>query len=238
MNRDSIVGISKANRITRTLEHEIRTGTVSHGDRLESENILMQRFCVSRNTIRKSLNSLAQLGLITTRSGIGSFVTYDDKKINNDLGWTLALSRGKAQIETRLLSLKRGGCAKTRDTLSVTNDFLRIDRLRIDVKTDRGVALERSRLPWRECFTDIVSSGLQNDSLSRTLNQLGVVVAHGEERAGVLASLPKEIASTMQRRAGEPMLRLRRLTRAADESIVEYVESILDPDRFGLHLEF
>lgn len=238
MNPDSTVGLSKASRITRTLEREIRSGAVLHGEQLDSETMLMQRFCVSRNTIRKSLNSLAQLGLITTRSGIGSFVTYDDRKINNDLGWTLALSRGEAKIDTRLLSLKRGGCARTRDVLSVANDFLRIDRLRIDVKTGRGLAFERSRLPWRECYADIISSGLQNDSLNRTLNQLGIVVTRGEERAGVLVALPKKIAITMQRSIGEPMLRLHRLTHASDDSIVEYVESILDPDRFGLHLEF
>ena len=34
------------------------------------------------------------------------------------------------------------------------------------------------------------------------------------------------------------MLFLRRLTRASDGSVVEYVESTLDPDLFGLHMVF
>lgn len=34
------------------------------------------------------------------------------------------------------------------------------------------------------------------------------------------------------------MLWLKRLTRCEDGGICEYVESLLDPDLFGLHMEF
>ena len=42
----------------------------------------------------------------------------------------------------------------------------------------------------------------------------------------------------MGRRAGTPMLRLVRVTHLADGTALEVVDSILDPERFGLRIEF
>ncbi|MEM9105498.1 MAG: UTRA domain-containing protein [Pseudomonadota bacterium] len=42
----------------------------------------------------------------------------------------------------------------------------------------------------------------------------------------------------MKRPTGTPMLRLERVTLCTDGSVLEYVESILDPDRFGLRIDF
>ena len=54
----------------------------------------------------------------------------------------------------------------------------------------------------------------------------------------MLPALSTEDAQAMGRPPGEPMLRLRRLTRDAGGAVIEYVESLLDPGQFGLHMEF
>jgi len=233
------VGLSKSVKIARTLEREIRSGQLAKGHRLASENDLVRRFSVSRNTVRKGLEELARQGLITTRTGIGSFVTYDGTSIDNALGWTLALSKSDQSVETRLLRLERGPDQHVKRFLAcATDDFLCVDRLRVDSETNIGISLERSRVPWRPEFSDTVRDGLVDGSLNETLAKAGLVVDHGEERGEVLLSLSEADAEVMRRRAGEPMLRLRRITRNPDDRIVEYVESLLDPTRFGLHLEF
>lgn len=236
------LAVSKAERIARTLEAEIRSGAIPHGDRLDSENRLMRRFAVSRNTVRRGLEALARQGLIATRSGVGSFVVYDGARINDALGWTLALSQGEGQVETRPLRLDRGPCAEVAGDVGVADDFLRIDRLRLwsapDGTRRAAISLERSRLPWREGFAGVLAGGLVEGSLSRTLTGLGIVVQGGQEWAGVLPALPEAEAAVMGRRAGEPMLHLRRLTRDAAGAVIEHVESLLDPARFALRLEF
>ena len=93
-------GIAKSELVAQTLEREIREGRVGHGDLLESEVGLMRRFSVSRNTVRKGLEILSRQGLITTRTGIGSFVTYDGTTIDSNLGWigaraTMSSSRSR-----------------------------------------------------------------------------------------------------------------------------------------------
>ncbi len=233
------IGLSKSMQVAQTLEREIRSGQVLHGDLLASEAELMRRFSVSRNTVRKGLEQLARQGMITTRSGIGSFVTYDGQMIDNALGWTLALAREESEIETRLLDLSRGASALGADKLgSGMADALCLDRLRVLSETGLGISLERSRLPWQTAFEEVLRQGLPDGSLSRVLANSGLGVASGEEWAEVLPSLSEDDAALMARPAGTPMLLMKRLTRSAGGTVIEYVESLLDPERFGLHLTF
>ncbi|MBC7478096.1 MAG: GntR family transcriptional regulator [Pseudorhodobacter sp.] len=239
----SRVGLAKSERVALTLEREIREGRVLHGDQLQSEGNLMQRFADSRNTVRRGLDILSRQGLITTRTGIGSFVTHDGATIDSNLGWTVALASGNGPVETRALDIRRSPCAKSADFLAEmglegVNDFLCIDRLRYCTQQRVGISLERSRLPWRDDFAPILESGLVGGSLSRTLQKVGLAAASGEEIAGVVPALTAIDATIMARKSGEAVLRLQRITRAEDGSVLEYVDSLLDPLRFGLRMSF
>jgi GntR family transcriptional regulator len=232
------VGLPKSEQVALTLEQEIRVGQLPYGNQLQSEGALMKRFSVSRNTVRRGLEILSRQGLITTRTGIGSFVTYDGATIDSNQGWTVALSHGEATVETRLLDVRRGPCARADRHLGAVGDYLSLDRLRYCRKAVQGISLERSRLPWRPDYAPILSEGLKGGSLNATLAALGLFATGGEEVASVLAALPVIDAGIMGRKPGVPMLRLERVTRIADGTVLEYVESILDPDRFGLRIAF
>ena len=232
------VALGKSEHVAQALEREIREGQVPHGAQLDSEGALMRRFSVSRNTVRRGLGILSRQGLITTRTGIGSFVTYDGTTIDGNTGWTVALSHGAGMVETRLLGISRGQCAHADRELGAMQDYLCIDRLRHCTRAKQGISLERSRLPWRAGFAPILGNGLQDRSLNATLAAVGLIRASGREVASVIASLAPIDADIMGRRAGTPMLRLVRVTHLADGSALEVVDSILDPERFGLRIEF
>jgi GntR family transcriptional regulator len=85
-SRRPSVASAKTERIARSLESDILSGKLEYGAQLESENALVRRFAVSRNTVRKGLETLAGKGLITTRVGIGSFVTFEGRTIDNAAG--------------------------------------------------------------------------------------------------------------------------------------------------------
>lgn len=232
------VGLPKSEQVALTLEQEIREGQLPYGNQLQSEGALMKRFSVSRNTVRRGLEILSRQGLITTRTGIGSFVTYDGATIDSAHGWTVALSHGEGSVETRLLDVRRGPCGRADRHLGVAGDYLCVDRLRYCRKAAQGISLERSRLPWREAYVPILRDGLQGGSLNATLAGMGLFVSGGEEVATVLPALAVIDAGIMGRNPGVSMLRLERVTRIGDGSVLEYVESILDPDRFGLRIAF
>lgn len=236
--REHLIGAPKSVKIADVLEVEIKSGSLGKGAALASENALVKRFSVSRNTVRKSLEILNEKGLITTKSGIGSFVTYGGQTIDDRRGWSVALSSGADTLATRVLGIKRAPMDMEAAPPDAQTDCLFVDRLRFQVATGHAVSLERSRVVWRVGFDDILTNGLKNGSLTDTLRAKGLVVASGDEWANVLPSLQAEDAQALGRDQSEPMLLLRCLTRAADGTIIEYVQSILDPVRFGLHMKF
>jgi GntR family transcriptional regulator, phosphonate transport system regulatory protein len=61
-------------RITNELADAIGRGTYGPGQRLPSEHFLAEQFGVNRHTIRRSLASLGQLGLVRSTQGSGTYV--------------------------------------------------------------------------------------------------------------------------------------------------------------------
>ncbi|WP_108263293.1 GntR family transcriptional regulator [Mangrovicoccus ximenensis] len=229
---------TKSERIARLLEAEIRSGALHDGAALSSESALVARFAVSRATVRKGLSLLSEKGLIRTKVGLGSFVTYGGAVIDSGPGWSVALSGGAAQLGARILRIARIPMDLELPQMARDTEVLAVDRLRFREATGQALTLERARVPWREDFAPVLEHGLEQGSLSRTLAARGLMPASGEEWANVLLTLDDGDARLMGRAAGEPMLRLRRLTRDAGGMIVEYVESLLDAEAFGLHVEF
>ncbi|MBU2961299.1 GntR family transcriptional regulator [Citreicella sp. C3M06] len=228
---------SKPQKIARLLEEEIRSGALHDGAALSSENALVERFAVSRATVRKGLGILSAKGLIQTRVGIGSFVTYGGAVLDNSAGWSISLSDSGARLGARIINIARIPMDLSAPGFDAP-EVLALDRIRFREETGVALTLERSRVPWRDGFASILTEGLEEGSLSRTLENRNIVAASGEEWANVLPALSHEDALLLKRPAGSAMLRLRRLTRTASGEVMEYVESLLDPELFGLHMEF
>ncbi len=231
-------GTGKPEQIATVLENEIRSGVLGFGDRLQSENELVQRFSVSRNTVRKGLEELSSRGLITTKVGIGSFVTFDGKTVDDAVGWSRALAAAGANAETRTLRLEIIEDAVLAAKLVIGNiSFIAVDRVRTNADDGHAISIERSRLPLSVELEDVPLRGLREGSLHQTLRSAGLVPDHGEEWADI-EMLNAEDAAILGCAPGTAFLRTRRLTRAADGRAIEYVTSLLNPAHFALHLEF
>ncbi|MEW9835463.1 GntR family transcriptional regulator [Mesorhizobium marinum] len=231
-------GVAKPERIATVLEREIRTGAIGFGERLQSENELVQRFSVSRNTVRKGLEELSSRGLITTRVGIGSFVTFDGKMVDDAIGWSKALADAGANAEARTLRLEVIRDAALAERLGIANpDFIAVDRVRSNANDGHAISIERSRLPLSPELEEIPLKGLREGSLHKTLRSAGLIPAGGEEWAD-LEMLTAEDAAILGCPVGAPFLRTRRLTRTEDGRLIEYVTSLLNPAHFALYLEF
>ncbi|UCI10350.1 GntR family transcriptional regulator [Mesorhizobium sp. B1-1-8] len=231
-------GVAKPEQIATVLEKEIRSGVLGFGERLQSENELVQRFSVSRNTVRKGLEELSNRGLITTRVGIGSFVTFDGKRVDDSIGWSRALANAGANAETRTLRLEVIEDAELAARLGIQNPaFIAVDRVRSNAADGHAISIERSRMPLSPELEEVPLKGLREGSLHQTLRSAGLVPDHGEEWVDI-EMLSGEDAAVLNCPPGTPFLRGRRLTRAADGRPIEYVVSLLNPQHFALHLEF
>ena len=229
---------AKPDRVATALEREIRSGKLRFGARLQSENELGRRFAVSRATVRKGLEALVGKGLIKTKIGIGSFVTFDGEALDSAMGWTRALSLRRHDIETHVLRIEivrdpdlarslKQGIAR----------FIAIDRLRVLKGETRAISVERSRVP---CFPELEQApirGLTGGSLQETLRSAGLIADSGEEWAAV-EFLSSADAEAMGVAVGSPALKTTRVVRDVQGRVIEHVVSLLDPKHFALHLEF
>lgn len=157
------VPLAKSERIAAAIEADIRAGRVGPGERLASETALGARFAASRSTVRKSLQSLSERGLIVTRVGLGSFVTFDGRTLDNAIGWSRALAEGGTELRTEVLSVRIAReCAFAAEIGSPVDSFLCIDRRRRIVAAGEVVSLELSRLPMVPALEDIPLRGLRD----------------------------------------------------------------------------
>lgn len=228
---------AKYRRIADSLTSRIRRGEIGRGSRLPGELDLAETYEVSRSTIRQALAELQQAGLIETWTGAGSFVRYDGAYLDNQIGWAEALARQGIETQAQILRLDRIIDTVLAQDLGLADAvFLALDRVR-STRSGEAISLERSRLPWRKDFADVLRRGLVEDSLQRTLEALAIRSVGGSE-AVQLARLSAEEAALLGRVEGEAFLATRRTVHGADGKVVERVDSLLHPDHFKLQFSF
>jgi GntR family transcriptional repressor for pyruvate dehydrogenase complex len=68
------LGASLSEKLAQTLETSIRKGKLATGEKLPTENALVEKHGVSRTVVREAFSRLKTLGLIETRQGSGAYV--------------------------------------------------------------------------------------------------------------------------------------------------------------------
>jgi GntR family transcriptional regulator len=227
----------KHERIARELEAEIRRGSMPNGRRLPGETALAERFSVSRNTVRAALSELGEAGLIATRSGRGSFVTFDGNPLDVELGWARTRKALGAATRVEVLLLDEISDPLLSEELGETGDrFVLIDRLR-SVDGEGVIAYERSRIPATAGVRDAVAEGGAEGSLTTMLRNAGLIASQGEQWVEI-RRLSVDEALLLGRTPGDSFLWSRCVTRDAQGRLVENVESLLDPAHFNIHFQF
>lgn len=70
----------KYERIVAWVQEEITNGSLHRGDKLPSENNLMEHFSVSRQTVRRAMEALTEKGVAEGRRGSGTYVTVNTRR--------------------------------------------------------------------------------------------------------------------------------------------------------------
>ena len=226
----------KHQRIADELARDIRGGRLANGAQLPGEHALAARFDVSRNTVRQALTELGRRGLISTHSGKGSFVTFDGRELDDRLGWARALAEQGVLTTVRVLRLELVHEPELAARFDLpTTEYVAVDRLRLIVDGP-AVSIERSRIPAVGALRELPERGLTG-SLYAVLREVGLVPDRGEEWVELTHATQPD-AELLGCESGKLWLHTRRLSRNSGGDLVEHVESLLDPDRFRLHLRF
>lgn len=218
--------------VVKALKAEILRGTLRNGEQLAGENELARRFNVSRGTVRSALEELKLEELITTHTGVGSFVTFDGVALDQSKGWARALADAGSEISTEVLSIVPV------DHLPADADGpgVCIRRLR-RIGQHTPVSYEVATVPALGPLADLPDTGLVDGSLTASLEAAGLRGVSGEQQVS-LERLDADAAALLGRDPGTPFLRTERTTVNAGGDFVEHVVSLLDPDHFRLTLTF
>ena len=115
------------------------------------------------------------------------------------------------------------------------DEFIAVDRVR-SIVDGPPISFECTRVAAAGRMRRLPKSGL-GGSLYDVLRAEGLLPEQGEEWVE-LGRISEVEAAVLGRSPGERFLRARRLCRDRNGIFVEHTESLLDPDRFRLHLKF
>jgi len=120
----------------------VAEGHLKPGDRLPSERELVERFQVSRASIREAISALEMMGLIEVRSGEGTYI----RQVNIDsvvapLAWMLFIEKD-TDLELyevrKILEVQAAGLAAERvQETEIRDMYDALEVMRLDLEVDR-----------------------------------------------------------------------------------------------------
>jgi GntR family transcriptional regulator len=229
----------KHQAISEALAKEIRDGIRPAGEQLPGEYALAKEFGCSRTTMRAALAELIEAGLIATRTGKGSYVLFDGHRLDDRLGWAHALAVQGVETGVRTLSVREVCDEDLARSLGIEDpQFILVERTRELAAGGAIVSYERSHLPALPEIRELTNEGSPAEiSLTAVMRDAGLLPHHGEQRLRG-RRIDADEARVLRREPGDWFLDTRRTSRAADDTFVEHVVSLLDPDHFQLSVEF
>jgi GntR family transcriptional regulator len=199
-------------------------GLLPPGSRLPAEDHLVERFAVSRTTIRTAIQSLVARGLVEIRRGKGTFVTQPaiTQELTELTGFVEDMQALGRKASARVLDRRLVAASETvARELSVQRGaaVARIQRVRLA----DGVPLsfDETYLP-RELGEKIMADDLENQPVFSLLEQkYATPLLEAEYRLAAVAS-HGTVARALGMDAGSPIFLIERTTYSGNRRPVDY----------------
>lgn len=230
-------------QLTRLLTEQISSGQYAVGDLLPTEFELCEQHGLSRYAVRKALDDLQDMGMISRRKNVGTRVEANKPAV----GFTQSIAtldelaqfgakhvrvvRSTATVVVDLELAKALGCAGG-------THWQRISSLRMDpTDANRPVC-------WTDAYVDMANAEVAQDvrehpdALISALieNRYGRAIARIRQEVSAV-SLSRELADELHAEIGAPALRITRRYFDAAGEIFEITSSIHPADRFSFSME-
>jgi GntR family transcriptional regulator len=221
-------------QIQSALMEKIRSGELSEGDPLASEEELSRSYRVSRMTARQALHGLKTSGYAFSEKGRGTFVSKPklEKNIMHLHGFTEEMRQRGMKPSSRVL--EQVVVEPTEDlirNLNLQSDdkLMRLRRLRL--ADGIPMAIEESHIPLKQ-FPGLESIDFAKNSLYRVLRErFGVRVGYADETIEALPATREE-AELLTIPNKSSVLSITRVIMTNQESPIEWACSRYRGDRY------
>ncbi len=232
-------GLPLYRRIEADVRDRIRSGQLGPGAQVETEIELMDRYGVSRATVRQALRDLVAEDLLEIRRGLGTYVTQ--RRFEHTIGGFYSFSR---EIErhglrpgTRVLGL---GIEPADEVVAAAlglqpgTPVVALRRLRL--AGDDPLVVETSYLPEAR-FPGLDTVDFSQVRLYDTLNSAYGCRATRARETFEPVLVTADEAALLGKRRGEPALRIERVAFDQDDLPIEFCRSTLRGDRYRYSVE-
>jgi len=218
---------------------DIEAGRWRPGDRIPTEDALIERFKVSKITVRQALRDLAQLGYIRREQGRGTFVQGPPLEEGpRELRSFTSEMRGHGFLATSRV-LDQGIIAapsEISERLNIADGapVFRLRRLRLADGEPMGLQtafIDAALVPGIERLS------FADGSLYEALGSRYALYPASARETHQAVAVPDEIAPLLRAPAGSPALAAERLTSLGDGRPLEFVQSIMRGDRYKIVLD-
>lgn len=230
---------AKARRVYLSLRDQITGGVLRDGESLPGEQKLAETFGVSRVTVRRALDALAQGDLIERRAGSGTRVralTDSGQRAAMDFNTLMPqLVEMGQQTMARLLSFSYGTAPDF-----VTSAMKLGSDTKVQIATRVRLAGD---VPFSHLTTYVPAQIAQNYSendlattpLFKLLERSGVQIKEAHQSVSATLAGP-DVAEALEVDVGSALLSLRRVVRDVEGNGVEYLSGLYRPDMFRLEM--
>jgi GntR family transcriptional regulator len=235
----NVEGLPLYRRIEADLRDRIRAGELAPGAQVETELELMERYGVSRATVRQALGGLIAVGALEVRRGLGTYVSAPrfEHTIGGFYSFSREIERHGLQPGTRVLDLRTERAADdVAEALDVAPGTSMVSLRRLRLAGPDPLVVETSYLPARR-FPRLETVDFSSVRLYDTLmTRYGCRPTRARETFEPILLTADEAALLDQRR-GEPALRVERVAFDQDDLPIEFCRSTVRGDRYRYSVE-
>lgn len=228
-------------QISEQIKEDIRCGKLKQQDMLPPDRVFCEELNVSRMTVKKAIDLLANEGLVVRKKGIGTFVASPKivQSLYNVTGFTGDNARRGAKVYSRVIAhevIPVPPEVAEKLKLKKNQKVIRLKRLRF--VNDEPVALETSYLNYAKC-RKVMDYSFEEESLYRVLSQECHITLETARQTIEVAGSTEGDGLLLKNAIGNPMFYLSRTSCDPDGTPIEYVKSVYRSDRyiFEIYLE-
>jgi GntR family transcriptional regulator len=227
------------------LYHRVREALLSDiqnlapGDRLPTETALMERFRVSRTTIREAVNELVRTGLVRRRSGSGTFVAQPpiEQELKRLTGFVEDMRALRleptAEVVTRR-EVQADNLVAERLALQPGEQVMLIERIRL--ANGEPLSFDVTYLPL-EIGRQLAQENLVVYPIFELLEaKHGIALGEADYRIEA-ANASARIARYLKLKTNDALLLIERTTYAADGTPIDYEQLHYRGDRVRYRLK-
>lgn len=229
----------KTRRLYLLLRDAIVSGELSAGSRLPSEPALAEQHKVSRVTLRKVLEQLAQEKLIIRKAGAGTFVASRsiEQPMVADLSDLLSqLVNMGSSTQVKLLSFGYGPApAQVANALNLPDGAIVQSSIRVRHVDEAPFSYLTVYVP-EKLGRQYSRSDLAQTPLITLLERSGIVLSRASQVVRAALAGP-EVAEALEVEIGSPLLSIVRTISDENGTGIEYLHGLYRPDRYAFQLD-